>query len=55
MNDMQVFTNPEFGQLRTVNIDGRVWAVIKEVPSLVDSVMRIINGDDDEIADEADD
>lgn len=31
MNEMQVFNNPEFGQLRTVMIDGEPWAVGKDV------------------------
>lgn len=30
-NEMQVFNNPEFGQLRTVIIDGTIWAVGKDV------------------------
>ncbi len=33
MNEMQVFNNPEFGQLRTVLIDDTPWAVGKDVAS----------------------
>ena len=25
MNDLQIFANPEFGQVRTVEIDGQPW------------------------------
>lgn len=31
MNELQVFSNPEFGQLRTVMIDNEPWAVGKDV------------------------
>lgn len=31
MNDIQIFNNPEFGQVRTVEIDGEVWLVGKDV------------------------
>ena len=31
MKDIQVFNNPEFGQVRTVNIDGEPWLVGKDV------------------------
>lgn len=31
MNDLQIFSNPEFGQVRTVEIDGRPWLVGKDV------------------------
>lgn len=31
MNDLQVFSNPEFGQVRTVEIDGTPWLVGKDV------------------------
>lgn len=24
MNDLQIFSNPEFGQVRTVELDGRI-------------------------------
>ena len=27
MNDLQIFENPEFGQVRTVEIDGTPWPV----------------------------
>lgn len=31
MNDLQIFSNPEFGQVRTVEIDGTPWLVGKDV------------------------
>lgn len=31
MNDLQIFFNPEFGQVRTVEIDGQPWLVGKDV------------------------
>ena len=31
MNDLQIFYNPEFGQVRTVEIDGTPWLVGKDV------------------------
>lgn len=31
MNDLQIFSNPEFGQVRTVEIDGQPWLVDKDV------------------------
>lgn len=31
MNDLQIFENPEFGQVRTVEIDGQPWLVGKDV------------------------
>lgn len=31
MNDLQIFENPEFGQVRTVEIDGTPWLVSKDV------------------------
>ena len=30
MNDLQIFSNPEFGQVRTVEIDGQPWLVVKD-------------------------
>lgn len=31
MNELQIFENPEFGSLRTVEIDGEPWMVGKDV------------------------
>lgn len=31
MTDLQIFSNPEFGQVRTVEIDGQPWLVGKDV------------------------
>lgn len=31
MNDLQIFSNPEFGRVRTVELDGQPWLVGKDV------------------------
>ena len=31
MNDLQIFSNPEFGQVRTVELDGQPWLVGADV------------------------
>ena len=31
MNDLQIFKNDEFGQIRTVDIDGQIWFVGKDI------------------------
>ena len=31
MNDLVIFENPEFGQIRTMNKDGEPWFVGKDV------------------------
>lgn len=31
MNEIQIFNNEEFGNIRTVNIDGEPWLVGKDV------------------------
>jgi prophage antirepressor-like protein len=31
MNELQVFENPEFGEIRTVQIDGEPWFVAVDV------------------------
>lgn len=31
MNDIQIFNNPEFGQIRTIDHDGEPWFVGKDV------------------------
>ena len=31
MNDLTVFENPEFGAIRTVELDGKPWLVGKDV------------------------
>ena len=35
MKDIQIFNNPEFGQVRTVNIDGEPWLVGKDVADIL--------------------
>ena len=31
MKDLQIFNNPEFGEIRTVDVDGEPWLVGKDV------------------------
>ena len=31
MNELMIFNNPEFGEVRTVDIDGEPWFVSKDV------------------------
>lgn len=31
MNDIQIFSSPEFGEIRTVVIDGEPWFVGKDI------------------------
>ncbi len=31
MNDLQVFSNPEFGEIRTLTFEGEPWFVGKDV------------------------
>lgn len=35
MNDMQIFNNPEFGEIRTVTIDNEPWLVGKDVAEVL--------------------
>lgn len=35
MNEMQIFENPEFGEVRTVEIDGDAWFVGKDVAEIL--------------------
>lgn len=55
MNNIQVFNNPEFGDIRTVEIDGEPWFVGKDVAtalgygegkSLANAVTRHVDPDD---------
>lgn len=36
MNDLQIFNNEEFGQIRTVEIDGEPWFVGKDIANALD-------------------
>ena len=31
MNELMIFNNPEFGEIRTVEVDGEPWLVGKDV------------------------
>ena len=35
MNNLQIFSNEEFGQVRTINIDSDVWFVGKDVAEIL--------------------
>ena len=35
MNDIQIFNNPDFGDIRTLNIDGEPWFVGKDVADIL--------------------
>ena len=35
MNELKVFDNPEFGEIRTVDIDNEPWFVGKDVASIL--------------------
>ena len=35
MNELQIFSNPEFGEIRTVEINGEPWLVGKDVASIM--------------------
>ena len=53
MNNLQVFSNPEFGQVRTVVKDGEPWFVAKDVCDaleLTNPTMALERLDDDERA-----
>lgn len=36
MNDLQIFSNEEFGSIRTVTIDNELWFVGKDVEQFLD-------------------
>ena len=51
MNNIQIFNNPEFGEVRTVMIDNEPWFVGKDVASALgyaktDSMMRLVDVED---------
>lgn len=52
MNDLQIFENPEFGQVRTVEIDGTPWLVGKDVAVALgyknprDAITRHVDAED---------
>lgn len=51
MNDIRIFDNPEFGEVRTVMIDGEPWFVGKDVASALgysktDGMTRLVDDDD---------
>ena len=52
MNEMQIFNNPEFGQVRVAEIDGEPWLVGKDVADVLgysntrDALARHVDDDD---------
>ena len=58
MNDLQIFENPEFGQVRTVEIDGTPWLVGKDVAAALgyknhkDALDRHVDAEDKRQSDE---
>lgn len=51
MNDIQIFNNPEFGEVRTVMIDGEPWFVgvdVSKVLNYKDNTSAMRNVDDDD-------
>ena len=56
MNDLQIFENPEFGSVRTVEIDGTPWLVGKDVATALgyakpqNSISRHVDSEDQKVA-----
>lgn len=56
MNDLQIFENPEFGQVRTVEIDGTPWLVGKDVATALgyakpqNAISRHVDSEDQKVA-----
>ena len=56
MNDLQIFSNPEFGQVRTVEIDGQPWLVGKDVAVALgyakpqNAIARHVDDEDQKVA-----
>ena len=56
MNDLQIFENPEFGQVRTVELDGTPWLVGKDVAVALgyakpqNAIARHVDTDDQKVA-----
>lgn len=56
MNDLTTFTNPEFGQVRTVEIDGTPWLVGKDVATALgyaktqNAISRHVDPEDQKVA-----
>lgn len=52
MNDLQIFENPEFGQVRTVELNGQPWLVGKDVAEALgyknprDAITRHVDAED---------
>ena len=52
MNEIQIFNNPEFGEIRTVEINGEPWLVGKDVATVLgysntrDAIDRHVDSED---------
>lgn len=52
MNELQIFNSPEFGQVRTVTIDGESWFIAKDVATALgysntrDAIAKHVDDDD---------
>lgn len=52
MNELQIFNSPEFGQVRTVTIDGEPWFIAKDVATALgysntrDAIAKHVDDDD---------
>lgn len=52
MNELQIFNSPEFGQVRTVTIDGEPWFIAKDVAAALgysntrDAIAKHVDDDD---------
>lgn len=51
MNEITIFNNPEFGDVRTIMIDGEPWFVGKDVANALgytktDGMTRLVDDDD---------
>ena len=54
MNDIRIFNNPDFGEIRTVIIDGEPWFVAKDISeklgySQVANMSKLIDSDDRQV------
>lgn len=56
MNDLKIFSSPEFGQVRTMMIDGEPWFVGKDVAEILgysnsrDALMKRVDDEDKGVA-----
>lgn len=56
MNEIQIFNNPEFGEIRTITIDGEPWFVARDLADILgyqqtNNMRRVIDDDDKRLID----